>query len=97
MIIRVPIIVGLDRADGIEEHDPFLIVTLALTIFGLVQLYSASYNEALLNGVPHYYYVVRQLQFVGLAAIGSTIIILPSKVLKAFAWPLAVAVLVCCF
>ena len=73
----------------------FLIVTLALTIFGLVQLYSASYNEALLNGVPHYYYVVRQLQFVGLAAIGSTIIIfLPSKVLKAFAWPLAVAVLV---
>ncbi|NLZ77311.1 MAG: FtsW/RodA/SpoVE family cell cycle protein [Spirochaetales bacterium] len=72
----------------------FLVVTLLLTIFGLVQLYSASYNEALLNGVPHYYYVVRQLQFVGLAVLGSVIIVLlPSKILKALAWPLALGAL----
>ena len=91
---------GSDPTPGLIEQPKskstvtFLIVTLLLTIFGLVQLYSASYNEALLNGVPHYYYVVRQLQFVGLAAIGSVIIVfLPSKVLKAFAWPLALAAL----
>src|SRR5690554_3919862 len=73
----------------------FLVVTFLLTSIGLIQLYSASYNEALLNGVVHYYYVIRQLQFVALALFASLFVIfLPSKVLKAFAWPLALGALV---
>lgn len=73
----------------------FLIVTLLLTIIGVIQLYSASYNEALLNDLVHYYYLSRQLQFLALGLVASSILlILPPRVLSFFAWPLALGVLV---
>ena len=73
----------------------FLIVTLMLTIIGVIQLYSASYNEALLNELVHYYYLSRQLQFLALGLVASSILlILPPRVLSFFAWPLALGVLV---
>lgn len=72
----------------------FLVVTVLLTVIGVIQLYSASYNEALLNGLVHYYYLSRQLQFIALGLVASFILlILPPRVLAFFAWPLALGVL----
>ena len=52
----------------------FLCVVLILTSLGLVMLYSASYNEALIHDLPHYYFFQRQLMFVVLALVCSVFI-----------------------
>jgi cell division protein FtsW (lipid II flippase) len=41
----------------------FLCVVIALVGYGLVTLYSASYDEALKNGVRPAYYLIRQTFF----------------------------------
>ncbi len=47
----------------------FLCIVIVITSLGLIMLYSASYNEALIHGLPHYYYFSRQLLFVALALV----------------------------
>ncbi|MGH0052184.1 MAG: FtsW/RodA/SpoVE family cell cycle protein [Sphaerochaetaceae bacterium] len=48
----------------------FLCIVILITSLGLIMLYSASYNEALIHGLPHYYFFTRQLMFVALALVG---------------------------
>jgi cell division protein FtsW len=73
----------------------FLCIILLITTLGLIMLYSASYNEALIHNLPHYYFFSRQLMFVGLALAVSLIIrYIPISFIKALCYPiLAVSVL----
>ena len=52
----------------------FLCVVILITSLGLIMLYSASYNEALVHGLPHHYFFTRQLMFVALAVVGWLVI-----------------------
>jgi len=63
----------------------FLCIVLCLVGFGLVTLYSASYDEALRNGLAPSYYVVRQLVFamMGFAAFAVLRIVPLSWIRKA--------------
>ncbi len=47
----------------------FLLLLIVLTCVGLIMMYSASYDVALREGLPHYYYVMRQMIFAGFAVI----------------------------
>lgn len=67
----------------------FLCIILLITTLGLIMLYSASYNEALIHALPHYYFFMRQLIFVGMALIAAFIIrYIPLSMLKALCYPL---------
>lgn len=67
----------------------FISIVLVLTVLGLVMLYSASYNEALIHDLPHYYFLVRQAMFVGLALVCSIIIrYVPLSWIRKAAYPL---------
>lgn len=50
-------------ASGSLAPFTFLILILVLTGLGLIMMYSASYDVALREGVPHYYYALRQAIF----------------------------------
>jgi cell division protein FtsW len=52
----------------------FLCVVIALVGYGLLTLYSASYDEAIGNGLPSSYYFLRQLVFALLGFMGFTLI-----------------------
>ncbi len=52
----------------------FLCLVILITSLGLIMLYSASYNEALIHGLPHHYFFTRQLMFVALALVGWLVI-----------------------
>jgi cell division protein FtsW len=78
------------REEGTSRFTPtlFIIILLALTVLGLVMLYSASYDEALSFGLPHYYFAQRQAQFALLALIPMLLIILlPLSVLRRMSYP----------
>ncbi|MFA6775129.1 MAG: putative peptidoglycan glycosyltransferase FtsW [Sphaerochaetaceae bacterium] len=49
--------------EGVNSAFTFLCIVLLLTGFGLIMLYSASYDEAIRHGLPHYYYFARQALF----------------------------------
>ncbi|NBK23873.1 MAG: cell division protein FtsW, partial [Spirochaetia bacterium] len=67
----------------------FLCVVLLITSLGLIMLYSASYNEALIHNLPHHYFLTRQLMFVALAVVVFVIIrFIPISLLKAFSYPI---------
>lgn len=59
------------------ENDPagslspftFLCITLALVFFGLLVLYSASFEKAVLEGLGHYHYFIRQVLTAFLAVV----------------------------
>lgn len=73
----------------------FLLVTLLLTLFGLLMLYSSSYPEAIMHGLPHYYYASRQVVFALLGLAAAVILyFVPEKLIKAAACPLLVLSLV---
>ncbi len=66
----------------------FLCIVVFLTCFGLLMLYSASYDEALRHNLPHYYFFVHQLVFVLLSLVcGLVIFFLPIKVFRFLALP----------
>lgn len=66
----------------------FLCLVLLLTAFGLIMLYSASYNEALLHNLVHHYFFSRQLVFVLLAfAVGVILRFVPLSWLEKSAYP----------
>ena len=52
---------GEDTTEGLFSPFTFLIITLILTLFGLMMLYSATFDYAVENNRPHYYYLMSQL------------------------------------
>lgn len=73
----------------------FLCVVLLITSLGLIMLYSASYNEALIHDLPHHYFLTRQLMFVALAAVVFAVIrFIPISWIKAFSYPILLVSLI---
>ena len=73
----------------------FICVVVILVMTGLVMLYSSSYAEATMNGLDHYYYVLRQGIFAILGFVCAIVInLVPVKWIKLAAIPLVVIALV---
>lgn len=64
----------LGKEEGSNSAFTFLSLVVFLTGFGLVMLYSASYDEAIRHGLPHYYFLQRQVVFVLLAGFASFVL-----------------------
>ncbi len=64
----------LEEGGGTLSAFTFLCIVILITSLGLIMLYSASYNEALIHGLPHHYFFTRQLMFVVLALFGWLVI-----------------------
>ena len=47
----------------------FLCIVILLTLMGLVCVYSASFEQAVGNGLPHYHYLMMQGIYVGIGAV----------------------------
>ncbi len=86
---------AMDVMGGSLSAFTFLCIIVLITTLGLVMLYSASYNEALIHNLPHYYFFTRQLMFVLLALVASLVIrFIPLSFLKALSYPvLAVSIM----
>ncbi len=86
---------AMDVMGGSLSAFTFICIIVLITTLGLVMLYSASYNEALIHDLPHYYFFTRQLMFVLLALVASLVIrFIPLSFLKALSYPvLAVSIL----
>lgn len=73
----------------------FICVVVILVMTGLVMLYSSSYAEATMNGLDHYYYVLRQGIFAILGFVCAIVInLIPAKWIRLAAIPLVVIALV---
>lgn len=72
-----------NQSSGSLSPFTFILVTMVLTLSGLLMLYSASYPEAIMHGLPHYYYFIRQA-FFALAGLAVAVIInfIPLKWIK---------------
>ncbi|MDD7202591.1 MAG: putative peptidoglycan glycosyltransferase FtsW [Sphaerochaetaceae bacterium] len=67
----------------------FLCLVVFLTCFGLLMLYSSSYDEAIRHGLPHYYFFVHQLAFVVLSLfVGVLVYYMPIKLLRMLTLPM---------
>jgi len=70
-------------------------VVVILIALGLIMLYSASYNEALIHNLPHYYFFQRQMMFVLFALLCSVVIrYLPLSWFRYLAIPIVLVCLV---
>lgn len=79
----------LEDGSGSNRAFTFLFVVVFLTCFGLVMLYSTSYDLALSHGLAHYYYFVHQLVYVLLALVAGTIVcLLPEDFLRKLGVPM---------
>ena len=79
------------RSEGSFAPFTFLCTVIILICAGLLMLYSASYPEAISNGQPHYYFVLRQGIFALLGiACAAAIYFIPMKVIRLAAIPLVV-------
>ena len=88
---RASLELNRDRNDGSLSPFPFICVVLILTLMGAITLYSASYPEAIMNGLPHWYYIARQGMFAVLGLIVAVIIvIIPEKWIRLSSYPLLV-------
>ena len=73
----------------------FICVVVILVMTGLVMLYSSSYAEATMNGLDHYYYVLRQGIFAILGFVCAIVInLVPAKWIRLAAIPLVAIALV---
>lgn len=73
----------------------FICVVVILVMTGLVMLYSSSYAEATMNGLDHYYYVLRQGIFAILGFVCAIVInLVPAKWIRLAAIPLVIIALV---
>jgi len=85
---------------GGGELSPFTLVavTLTLTLYGLISLYSASIPDAISSGLMHYHYLLRQGIFGVLGLISAVILAkIPVKLVKysfAFLLPLSLVLMV---
>ncbi|MGN0907236.1 MAG: FtsW/RodA/SpoVE family cell cycle protein [Bullifex sp.] len=86
---RAALELNRDRNDGSLSPFTFICVTLILTLMGGITLYSSSYPEAIMNGLPHWYYIARQGIFACLGLVVACIIaIIPEKWIKLSSFPL---------
>ncbi|MCI2097053.1 MAG: putative lipid II flippase FtsW [Sphaerochaeta sp.] len=75
--------------EGTNSAFTFLCVLLLLTGFGLIMLYSASYDEAIRHALPHYYYVARQAMFaIAGLVVGLAIRFVPVRWFSALSVPM---------
>ncbi|MBR2281076.1 MAG: FtsW/RodA/SpoVE family cell cycle protein [Spirochaetales bacterium] len=71
------------QVNSVRNSFIFLCVIVLLTFMGLVCVYSASYEAAVNEGHPHYYFLVRQAVYVGIGiALMIGVNILPEKAVK---------------
>ena len=71
--------------DGSGSLSPFtfLCIVLIIAFFGLIILYSASFQKAIDNSLPHYYYFIRQLVSAGCGlAAGLLLSIVPMDYIR---------------
>jgi cell division protein FtsW len=69
----------------------YFILILSIVLYGLVVMYSASYYEALIHNLDHYYFLKRQAMFVLLAIIVAVIIhFVNFKLIEIATYPLVV-------
>ncbi|MGN0435081.1 MAG: hypothetical protein ACI4D8_00450, partial [Wujia sp.] len=59
---------------GYFDYKSFFLV-MVLVLFGIMMVYSASSYRAVMNGLPSYYYAIRQAMF---AAMGTVVMIIVS-------------------
>ena len=89
---------GENSGAGLFSPFTFICFTFFIVLYGLLSLYSASFDLAVRNGFEHYHYLVKQAQGVVLGlAIGILSRLLPIKLIKRsyyFLTPLAIGVLV---
>ena len=74
---------GDEESSGLFSPFTFLVVALVLTLFGLLMLYSSSFNYAIENSLKHYHFLFFQVGglFLGLA-LGLVLRLLPINILK---------------
>jgi len=85
----------LSETGGNASAFTFLCVVVILIALGLIMLYSASYNEALIHNLPHYYFFQRQMMFVLFALLCSVVIrYLPLSWFRYLAIPIVLVCLV---
>ncbi len=76
----------------------FLCISIALAMFGLICAYSASYDTALREGNPHYYYLLEMTVYLILGIVtGIILFFLPRKRLERLHWilfPLSMLLLI---
>lgn len=74
---------GEDTTSGLFSPFTFLIITLILSLFGLMMLYSATFDYAVENNRPHYYYLMTQFSglVIGLL-IGLALRLLPLSFIR---------------
>lgn len=89
---------GENSGAGLFSPFTFICVTLFISLYGLLSLYSATFDLAVRNNLPHYYYLATQIQgaLLGLV-LGLLARLLPLKLIRRsyyFFVPLAIAVLV---
>jgi cell division protein FtsW len=74
----------------------YLLVVITLVFWGLIVMYSASYHEALIHGLPHYYFLFNQFQFFILALFAAVVIkIVDFKFIEFFIYPLMAISVIC--
>ena len=79
----------LEKKDFFLSHFVYLSVVIALVLYGLVVMYSASYYEALIHSLNHDYFLKRQAMFVLLAFVVAIVIhYVPFKLIELFTYPL---------
>lgn len=89
---------GENSGAGLFSPFTFICFTFFIVLYGLLSLYSASFDLAVRNGYAHYFYLLNQAKGVALGlAIGILSRLLPIKLIRRsyyFLTPLSIAVLV---
>lgn len=74
---------GENISSGLFSPFTLIAITLVLVLFGLFMMYSASYDDAIKNGHPHYYYLLWQLGGILLGFLLSLIVrLIPLKAMR---------------
>ena len=74
----------------------YFLCILSLCLWGMLVMYSASYHEANLHNLPHYYFLKQQFKFFVLAIFVSIIVkIIDFKIITFFIYPLMILSLIC--
>jgi cell division protein FtsW len=74
----------------------YLLSVISLVLWGLIVMYSASYHEALIHGLPHYYFLLNQFKFFVLALFAAFAIkFVDFKFIEYFIYPLMIISVIC--
>ncbi len=72
------------QINSVRNSFIFLCIVILLTFMGLVCIYSASFEAAVNAGLPHYYYLLRQVIYVGIGIALMVIVnLVPEKAIRA--------------